>query len=446
MLCTTFCRLSFVFLFLFVRTPSVSASGGWAATYGGAHNDSSSSIQQTSDGGYIVAGRTNSFGAGDTDLLVLKLQHDGVVEWQKTYGRRSWDVADSIQQTADGGYIVAGKTGSFAAKNIDFWVLKLRADGTVEWQKTYGGFDIDWTHYIQQTSDGGYIAAGETKSFGVGRGDLWVLKLGADGTVEWQKTYGGVASDVAESIHQTHDGGYIVAGETTSFGAGREDFWILKLRPDGTVEWEKTYGGVGNDRAYSVQQTSDGKYIVAGETWSFGAGGNLWILKLRAEGTVEWQKTYAGVTLHTTHSLRRTSDGGYIVVGETEFFSAGETDFLITKFWPDGTVEWQKTYGGVYSDLAPSIQNTCDGGCIVAGYTRSFDVQGSDLLILKLRSDGSVNPSCSFIIVLEPKISGEDTHATVENTHAGVLPSNAKPQNSLALVQDTNLSVNILCP
>jgi hypothetical protein len=166
--------------------------------------------------------------------------------------------------------------------------LKLRPDGTVEWQKTYGGVGRSDAYSIQQTSDGGYIVAGSTKSFGAGKDNLWVLKLKHNGAVEWQKTYGGayVLGDATYAIRQTSDGGYVVAGTTESFGAGDIDLWVLKLKSDGAVEWQKTYGGSNYDGAYSIQQTLDGGYIVAGWTDSFGAGGlDFWVLKLRPDGS-----------------------------------------------------------------------------------------------------------------------------------------------------------------
>jgi hypothetical protein len=206
---------------------------------------------------------------------------------QKTYGGENLDEAHSIQQTSEGGYIVAGQTSSFGAGSDDFWVLKLDVTGNVTWQKTYGGQYSDEARSIQQTSGGGYIVAGETGSFGAGLENFWVLKLDVTGNVTWQKTYGGDILDEARSIQQTSEGGYIVAGWTLSFGAGDYDFWVLKLYSNGNVTWQKTYGGGGVDIAMSIQQTSSGDYIVAGQTWSFGAGDcDAWVLKLDANGSI----------------------------------------------------------------------------------------------------------------------------------------------------------------
>ncbi len=440
---TIFCILSFMSLCA-VITPSPAAWGGWAATYGGASYDSANCIQQTTDGGYIVSGWTDSF-SSDRKLWLLKLRPDGTVTWQKTYGKDDLAEAESVQQTGDGGYIVAGWTVSFGAGAYDFWVWKLRPDGTAEWQKTYGGNSVDQSLSIKQTKDGGYIVAGATHSFGAGELDAWVLKLRADGTVEWQKTYGGSDAERAFSIQQTGDGGYILAGDTVSFGAGGLDILVLKLRPDGIVEWQKTYGGNGYDKAESIRQTTDGGYIVAGEARSFDhKDGDIWVLKLRADGTVEWQKTYGeGGSADWSVFIRQTVDGGYTVAGCTYSFGAGRGDLWILKLSPDGTVEWQKTCGGGDTDWADCIRQTGDGGYIALGKTRSFGAGERDILVLKLSPDGTIDPSCDFADNTD--CSGKDGNPTILDAYTIVSDSDVNPEDSSAPVQDTDVSANILC-
>jgi len=239
------------------------------------------SIQQTSDGGCVVAGyRAFSVGPPDedyyTDIWIVKFDNNGDISWQNTYDESKFDNADSIQQTADGGYIVAGDT-HLSDGERPFLAVKLDSGGNITWQKTYGGTFYDNAYSIQQTTEGGYIIAGSTQSFGVS-GDLWVLKLDNSGDITWQKTYGGSKFDNANSIQQTTDGGYILAGHTWSFGAGYRDFWVLKLDGSGNVTWQKTYGGTNSDYAYSIQQTSDNEYIIAGSTGSFGAYNQAFLL------------------------------------------------------------------------------------------------------------------------------------------------------------------------
>ena len=450
----------------------------WAKTYGGTSWEEAYSIQQTLDGGYIVTGYTNSFGAGNADFLVIKLDSSGGVEWAKTYGGTGYEEAYSIQQTADGGYIVAGWTGSFGAGNSDCLIIKLGSVGTVTWAKTYGGSSWDRAYSIQETSDEGYIVAGYTDSFGgvpadspnvgqiasfsttsinfstyyVASSDFLVIKLDSLGNVSWAKTYGGSNSDEASSIQQTLGGGYIVAGFTDSFGAGESDCLVIKLTANGNVSWAKTYGGSNSDEASSIQQTTDGGYIVAGSTGSFGAGNyNCLVIKFNSTGVVEWAKTYAGSSDDEANSIQQTTDGGYIVAGWTNSFSEGDNDCLIIKLTANGVVSWAKTYGGSSGDAAYSIQQTSDGRYIVAGYTESFGgVPGdspnvgqiasfgttsinsstngvySDFLVIKLDSNGEIGGSCDYLqdctpAVTSPSITGVTQTLTIsEPTGLGV--------------------------
>jgi predicted secreted protein len=412
----------------------------WAKTYGGAAGEEATSIQQTSDGGYIVTGGTKSFGAGDDDIWVLKLDSSGNVQWQKTYGGNNDDESSSIQQTSDGGYIVAGGTKCFGAGDDDIWVLKLDSSGNVQWQKTYGGSADDEGGDIQQTSDGGYIVAVSTKSFGAGGRDLWVLKLDSNGNVLWQKTYGGEMKDEAHSIQQTSDGGYIVAGATESFGAG-EGFLVLKLDSSGNVQWQKR-GCLNGGKATSIRQTLDGGYIVASPGKPSNEEDDFWVLKLDSSGNVLWQKTYGGAGDEEPTSIQQTSDGGYIVTGENSSFGAGGGDFWVLKLDSSGNVQWQKAYGGANGELSGYIQQTSDGGYIVAGATESFGAGGADVWILKLNPDGSIvfNPSSgattanTSAVVTNPSVILENTTATITNT-------TVTPANTSATVTNTNATI-----
>ncbi|MGC8928883.1 MAG: hypothetical protein ACP5QK_13310, partial [Myxococcota bacterium] len=187
-----------------------------------------SSIQETRDGGYIISGTTSSIGSDSGKyLLILKLRADGEIEWQKSYGWGIYSDSSFIQQTSDDGFIITTTTGIYGAGNDDILTLKVDINGRKVWGKTYGGHAADKASSIQLTRDGGYILTGNTYSFGVGDLDIWILKLRGDGSIEWQKTYGGSDWDYASAIQQTRDGGYILAGNTNSFGAGGQDIWIL---------------------------------------------------------------------------------------------------------------------------------------------------------------------------------------------------------------------------
>jgi hypothetical protein len=254
----------------------------WQKTYGGAGVDEASSIRQTKDGGCIVAGRTSSFGVEENDFWIIKLDASGGIVWQKSLGRDRNEYAFAIEQTADGGYIAAGTIEVVTRFVVtDAWVVKLNAEGDAIWQKSYGLEDNDGFSSIGQTADGGYIAAGYTVH-GTSS-DVWVVRLGSKGEVVWQKSYGGDGG--ACEVLRTDEGGFIVAGKTEEFGAGDDDAWILKLDGDGEVSWQKSFGGTGSDRATSVDRTGDGCYAVAGYTRSFGIEGeNIWVVKLAGSG------------------------------------------------------------------------------------------------------------------------------------------------------------------
>ena len=429
-----------ILIVLAVLTVLFFSSGGaladqWLKTYGGAGNDKASAVQQTTDAGYILAGSTDSFGAGSLDIWVLKLDISGNIEWQKTYGGSGDDEASSIQQTVDGGYIVAGYTTSFGAGKKDVWILKLDKDGNVQWQNTYGGTEDDEAFSIQQTADGGYVVAGYTSSFGAGEMDVWVLKLHNDGQVEWQNSYGGSGNDVAYAIQQTSDGGYIVAGSTDSFGKGMRDMWVLKLDEGGNVDWQKTYGEIGDDEANSVQQTSDGGYIVAGWTNSYSATVKPWILKLDSDGVIQSQLVLdaSGAGDDKIYSIRQTSDGGYVLAGSTDSYGLGKKDTWIIKFYPDGTMH-QTLFGGTDDDEAFSIQETMDHGYAVAGWTHSFGAGNYDAWAFKLDSKLDIT-GCSvignsFASAANTQISGVGTSSTPQDTGALPQASSVTPGNT----------------
>ena len=409
----------------------------WAKTYGGTGNDKAAGVQQTTDAGYIVAGSTDSFGAGSLDIWVLKLDISGnTQQWQKTYGGPGDDEASSIQQTADGGYIVAGYTTSFGAGKKDVWVLKLDKDGNVEWQNTYGGTEDDEAFSVQQTADGGYIIAGYTSSFGAGKKDVWLLKLTKDGNVEWQRAYGGSGDDVAYSIQQTSDGGYIVAGSTDSFGKGKKDMWLLKLDGGGNVNWQKTYGDIGDDEATSVQQTSDGGYIVVGSTNSYSANIKPWILSLDSDGVIQIQGQVilaGGSGEDRIYSVRQTLEGGYVLAGSTDSYGLGKKDAWIIKIDSNGTMH-QTLFGGTGDDEVFSIQETMDHGYVAAGWTNSFGAGNFDAWTLKLDSKLDI-AGCSiignpFASAASTQISGVGTNATPQDTGVSPQASSAIPTNT----------------
>jgi hypothetical protein len=413
----------------------------FAKTYGGTSYDRAYSVQQTSDGGYIVAGGTWSFGAGNYDIFLIKTDASGNVQWAKTYGGTSGDGAYSVQQTSDGGYILAGGTYSFGAGRTDIILIKTDANGNIGWAKTYGGTYDDGASSVQQTSDGGYILAGYTESFGAGGSDIILIKTDANGNIVWAKTYGGTGFDIASSVQQTSDGGYIVAGYTTSFGAGGA--FLVKTDANGNIQWAKTYGVIDSDLASSVQQTSDGGYILAGLTYSSGAGwyADIFLIKTDANGNIQWAKTYGGTNDDWAYSVQQTSDGGYIVAGRTESFGAGYDDIFLIKTDANGNIIWAKTYGGIYGDWASSVQQTSDGGYIVAGSTSSFGVGGA--FLVKTDANGNIG-SCSIVQNVSPTVT---TPSPTVATFSPFVSSVSPTVNSVSpTVTSPTFSVSAPCP
>jgi hypothetical protein len=357
------------------------------------------SLIQTSDGGYAIAGFTISYGAGQADVYVIKLDANGNLQWTKTIGGKKAEgsflihAPGDIIQTSDGGYVIAGETYSFGTGSSDVYsdvyVIKLDANGNLQWTKTIGGKYHDLGHSIIQTSDGGYAIAGSTISFGAGWEDVYVVKLDANGNLQWTKTIGGPVGDWGHSIIQTSDGGYAITGYTESFGAGEKDIYVVKLDANGNLQWTKTIGGENDDKGYSLIQTSDGGYAIAGYTSSFGAGrDDIYVVKLDAKGNLQWTKTIGREYRDRGSSLIQTSDGGYAIAGYTESFGAGWNDVYVVKLDVNGNLQWSKTIGGKNNDWGRSLIQTSDGGYAIAGYTYSFGAGESDVYVVKLDKNG----------------------------------------------------------
>ncbi|NQS98178.1 MAG: PQQ-like beta-propeller repeat protein [candidate division Zixibacteria bacterium] len=290
----------------------------WEKTFGGSHYDCGESVQQTSDGGYIIAGNTSSYGAGDYDVYLIKTDANGNEQWSKTFGGSYSDYSRSVQQTTDGGYIIAGSTSSYGAGSYDAYLIKTDVNGNESWSKTFGGSDYDYGESVQQTSDGGYIIAGYTLSYGAGGGDVYLIKTDANGNEQWSQTFGGSNYDGGYSVQQTTDGGYIIAGTTGSYVGGIWYVYLIKTYTNGNQKWYKTFGGSDPNYGYSVQQTSDGGYIIAGWTYSYGAiGSDVYLIKTDANGNQQWHKIIGGNDNNYGNSIQQTNDGGYILAGGT---------------------------------------------------------------------------------------------------------------------------------
>jgi hypothetical protein len=360
----------------------------WARTFGGALAEEANSFVQTADGGYVLAGYTYSFGAGNEDVWLVKTNANGDSVWSRTYGGPGFEGADAIQQTSDGGFILAGFSNSFGMGDYNLWLVKTDANGNSSWNRNFGGPGWDEANCILQTGDSGYLLGGLTNSYGAGDFDFWLLKTNANGDSQWSRTFGGPQLDDIFSMQPTADGGYILAGRTLSYGGGNYDAYLVKTNSNGDSLWTRHYGGTGFEAAMAVQQTADGGYIFAGITSSFGAGyEDLWLLKTNANGDSAWSKTFGGISWDRAYSIQKTADGGFILAGRTESFGAGQGDFYLLKTNANGDSLWSRAFGGPAFDGAYFVRQTTDSAFVLAGFTESFGTGGRDFWLVKTRRD-----------------------------------------------------------
>jgi hypothetical protein len=356
----------------------------WTHTYGGSAGDHVLSVQQTADGGYMLAGHTTSFGAGGSDFYLVKTDSQGDTLWTRTYGGSNNDWAYSGMQTADGGYAMAGATESFGAGSGDFYLVKTNSQGDTLWTRTYGGSNYDRANSVQQTTDGGYIVAGWTRSFGAGAEDFYLVKTNTQGDTLWTRTYGASAADVAYSVQQTTDGGYVAAGYTANSTAGGTDFHLVKTNSSGDTLWTFTFGGYLDDCVAAVQQTTDGGYIAGGFTMSMGAGYNdFCLVKIDSSGALLWTRTYGGSLDDFAWAAQQTPDGGYIIAGQMRVSTTWDRAFYLVKADSVGDTLWTRLYGGTGNEGAYAACQTADGGYAVAGYTDSYGAGGDDIYLVK---------------------------------------------------------------
>jgi hypothetical protein len=359
-------------------------------TFGGIGDESISIAQQTIDGGYVMAGTTKSFGAGGNDFYLIKLDADGDLIWSRTYGGNGEDDVNSMQQTRDGGYVITGWTYSFRTGGYDIYFVKTNSSGDLQWSRTYGGAGANWANSIEQTTDGGYIISAGTNNFGAGGQDVYLLRTDSSGNLLWSKTYGGSSSEQGFYVKQAIDGGYVITGYTFTYGAGADDIYLIKTDESGNLLWSKTYGGVSSDIPGSIQLTSDGGYIIGGFTSSFGTGGgDIFLIRTDGSGNLSWSRTYGGAGYDRAYTTQQTSEGGYIMAGTTNSFGAGGYEVYLVKADGSGNLMWSRTFGGKGSESGSCVNQTNDGGYFITGGTSSFGAGNSDFYVIK--TDGSGN-------------------------------------------------------
>lgn len=383
----------------------------WQRCLGGSNIEEGYSVVRTTDGGYVALGKAGSSDGdvatnnGQGDVWLVKVDAAGTLLWEHTYGGSIPDEGRCVRNTMDGGYVIAGIAWSSdgdvseALGSYDYWVVKVDGDGELEWERSLGGSGADYGYGIEQTTDGGYIVVGWGGSVdGMmigehGGAECWVVRLDPNGQMLWQKPLGGSANDFGFSVTQTNDGNFVVAGYTLSTDGditdplGGEDAWAVKLDDAGEIIWQSTFGGSANDQFASVLATTDGGVLLAGSTRSTDGdvssnhgSADFWVVKLDAMGVLEWERTYGGSSPDTGFGVSHSGDGGYLVCGDswsddgdlTEHHPPAQ-DYWVFKIDAGGELLWQRSMGGSGTDRAHSVAPTDGNGCVVAGWTVSFD-------------------------------------------------------------------------
>jgi predicted secreted protein len=366
--------------------PSLAFQPGeeWNKTYGGSYSDGAWALQSTKDGGYIMVGFTGSYGQ-HSDLWLLKVNELGNELWSKVLGGTGEDIGYGVHESRDGGFILAGVTDSYGIGKERFWLLKVDANGSILWDRIYGGFvsssgDGAWS--TDEADDGGVVAVGYTQSFGTGGKDLWLIKTDSAGNKIWDRVFGGSKDDVGMSLVQTRDEGYVITGRTKSFGSGGDDIWLLKVDAQGLEQWNRTFGGQNDDVGLQVLELEDG-YAVTGRTESFGAK-KVFLLKIDKQGRKVWEKTYGENTAGI--SVQAAPDRGFIIAGRSDTANKGR-EALIIKTDSSGNKEWMMTLGGPGDDIATYVASS-GLNYAIAGITNSFGAGAEDAWLAKLAAPG----------------------------------------------------------
>ncbi|AWX44631.1 DNA helicase [Flagellimonas maritima] len=397
----------------------------WIRNFGGSGDETAQAVIQTSDGGFAVLGYTNSMDGELTgkdtpvnDYWLVKLDANGDMQWNKTYGGSKDDRGQSIIQTTDGGYAIVGYAmsddgdGSNNEGFHDNWIVRLDALGNILWEKSFGFSGHDHSYDVVETSDGGFFFAGfldVTQSEGAGNfgkgtyltrhgvGEFWGTKLDESGNLEWRRYFGGTNNDRAHGAVQADDGGFVMAGfsESDDFDIsntkGSYDFWVVKVDETGTMLWEKSFGGSGIEISYDITKTRDGGYAIIGNTFSSdldvsknNGESDVWLIKIDNDGNLVWEKTFGGSGFDAARGIKTTLDGGFIIAGNSKSTDGiieenrGENDFWVIKTDAYGNLEYQQTFGGSDLDFGFDALETSNGNILLVGETTSKDLMGID--------------------------------------------------------------------
>ncbi len=325
----------------------------WTRTYGGDSTDIGRSVRQTNDGGFIIAGGTTSFGAGRQDVYLIRTDLNGDTIWTRAYGGDSTDYGSSVEQTTDGGFIITGRTSSFGAGNYDVYLIRTDLNGDTLWTKTFGGDSTDYGASVEQTTDGGFIIAGATNSFGKDDSDAYLIRANYNGDTLWTKTFGSDSTEAGRALQQINDNGFIIAGFTSIKGPGLNDVYLVRTDSGGNAIWTKTYGGTSYDVGFSVLQTKDDGFIITGTTTAYDTEIlDTYIIRINSNGDSLWTANYGGAGIQQGFSIQQTNDGGFIIAGETSPYNGAAFDVYLIRL--------DKETIGIQGDIPNNFLNLND--------------------------------------------------------------------------------------
>lgn len=363
-------------------------------TYGGESIDIFQSVVTTADQGFLLAGLTRSMGAGGFDMYLVMTDSEGEMSWEETYGGRGSDICNQVLSSGDNEFVLAGCTSSAGEGGFDFFLLKVDDEGDVIWENTYGTESRDSCYAVIQTEDG-FLLAGNSYGIGAGGSDIFIVKTDENGNEQWRESYGGEQNEVCYSVIQTEDEGFLLAGSTTSFGEGNSDVYLVKIDSEGSLEWDQTYGGAGFDNCFSMVADNDGNLLLTGYTYSFGAGRfDVYLIKIDEDGELIWEQPYGAALDEVGRSVFLSDDGNYFVGGSTFSYGNGGSDLFLMEVDTDGNMSWISTYGGEENDFDNCVIRT-DDGFAFTGYSNSQGAGSYDAYLVKV---GEVNePEQKFI-------------------------------------------------
>jgi hypothetical protein len=361
----------------------------WSKTYGGVNTDRAYGVIKTQEGGYALLGTTNSFGAGLINALLVKTDVDGNILWNQTYSGIGQAIADAIVQASDHGYAMTGYSYSIADESgaLSAWAIKVDFSGAIEWNQTYPQLGTAIGYAIIQTSDGGFAFVGVTNSIGNGGKESWLAKVDSTGNLQWNKTYGDVGDDEFFTIMQTTDGGYTLGGDTSPTQGGPTQLWLVKTDAEGNMLWNQTYNVGENNYMSTLVKTSDGGYALTG-TAQNSAGDDYLLIKTDSAGVLQWSKTYSASPLDDALSGIQTSDGGYALVGVSNSSGAPFVKSWMVKTDTAGNMQWNQTYGGDGVDVTGVVLQVADG-YVLGGYTNATGAGKEDFWLYKVDANGA---------------------------------------------------------